>query len=49
MKYKRSLFLPHSSSIMSMNMGPVYPVLVREMYPNDSIVINHEALCCFSL
>ena len=41
---KRSLFLPHSSSIMSMNMGPVYPALVREMYPNDRIVISHEAL-----
>lgn len=44
MKGKRSLFLPHSSSIMSMNMGPVYPLLVREMYPNDKIVISHEAL-----
>lgn len=44
MKFKRSLFLPHSSSIMSMNMGIVYPALVREMYPNDSIVISHEAL-----
>lgn len=41
---KRSTFYPHSSSIMSMNMGPVYPALVREMYPNDTIVISHEAL-----
>lgn len=41
---KRSLFLPHSSTIMSMNQGPVYPLLVREMYPNDKIVISHEAL-----
>lgn len=44
MSGKRSLFLPHSSSIMSMNMGPVYPLLVREMYPNDKIIISHEAL-----
>lgn len=41
---KRSLFLPHSSSIMSMEAGYVYPALVREMYPNDSIVISHEML-----
>ena len=41
---KKSLFLPHSSTIMSMNQGPVYPLLVREMYPNDKIVISHEAL-----
>nr|CDL66007.1 unnamed protein product [uncultured bacterium] len=41
---KRSLFLPHSSSIMSMNMGPIYPALVREMYPGDKIIISHEAL-----
>lgn len=27
-----------------MNMGPVYPLLVREMYPNDKIIISHEAL-----
>lgn len=44
MKQKRSLFLPHSSTIMSMNMGPIYPCLVREMYPNDKIIISHEAL-----
>lgn len=44
MSGKRSLFLPHSSSVMSMNMGPVYPLLVREMYPNDKIIISHEAL-----
>lgn len=44
MSGKKSLFLPHSSTIMSMNQGPVYPLLVREMYPNDKIVISHEAL-----
>lgn len=44
MSGKRSLFLPHSSKILSMNQGPIYPLLVREMYPNDSIVISHEAL-----
>ncbi|QCS36706.1 major capsid protein [Capybara microvirus Cap3_SP_646] len=41
---KRSLFLPHSSRIMSLSMGKLYPCLVREMYPNDSIVISHQAL-----
>lgn len=41
---KRSLFLPHSSTIMSMDAGYIYPALVREMYPNDKIVISHEAL-----
>lgn len=42
--YKRSLFFPHSSTIMSMDSGYVYPALVREMYPNDKIIISHEAL-----
>lgn len=41
---KLSLFTPHSSNIMSMEAGPLYPALVREMYPNDRIVISHEAL-----
>lgn len=41
---KLSLFTPHSSTIMSMEAGPLYPALVREMYPNDRIVISHEAL-----
>lgn len=44
MNFKRSLFMPHSSTIMSCSEGPVYPALVREMLPNDKIVINHEAL-----
>lgn len=44
MRNKRSLFLPHSSSILSLAAGYAVPVLVREMYPNDSIVISHEAL-----
>lgn len=41
---KLSLFRPMSSTIMSMDAGYVYPALVREMYPNDRIVISHEAL-----
>lgn len=44
MANKRSLFTPHSSSILSLDAGYAVPVLVREMYPNDSIVISHEAL-----
>lgn len=44
MRNKRSLFLPHSSSILSLAAGYAVPTLVREMYPNDSIVISHEAL-----
>lgn len=43
-KQKLSTFYPHSSSIMSMSAGYVYPALVREMYPNDRIKISHEAL-----
>lgn len=41
---KLSLFTPHCSTIASLNQGIVYPILVREMYPNDRIVISHEAL-----
>lgn len=41
---KLSLFKPHSSTIMSMDAGFIYPALVREMYPNDRITISHEAL-----
>lgn len=41
---KLSLFRPMSSTIMSLDAGYVYPALVREMYPNDRIVISHEAL-----
>lgn len=44
MRNKTSLFLPHSSSILSLDAGYVVPVLVREMYPADKIVISHEAL-----
>ncbi len=44
MSYKLSMFRPMSSTIMSMDAGYVYPALVREMYPNDRIVISHEAL-----
>lgn len=29
---------------MSMKAGPIYPALVREMYPNEKIIINHQAL-----
>lgn len=44
MRYKSSLFLPHSSSILSLDAGYAVPVLVREMYPADRIIISHEAL-----
>ena len=44
MLQKRSLFLPHDSTIMSMASGYIYPALVKEMYPNDRLIISHEAL-----
>ena len=44
MLFKRSLFRPQDSTIMSMKSGPLYPALVKEMYPNERIVISHEAL-----
>ena len=44
MLFKRSLFRPQDSTIMSMQSGPLYPALVKEMYPNERIVISHEAL-----
>lgn len=44
MKQKRSLFKPCDSTIMSMASGYIYPALVKEMYPNDRIIISHEAL-----
>ena len=43
-RQKLSTFYPNSSTIMSMAAGYIYPVLVREMYPNDRIKISHEAL-----
>lgn len=44
MKNKLSVFRPFDSTIMSMSAGYVYPCLVKEMYPNDRIIISHEAL-----
>lgn len=44
MLQKRSLFMPQDSTIMSMASGYIYPALVKEMYPNDRIIISHEAL-----
>lgn len=44
MQQKRSLFIPHDSTIMSMASGYIYPCLVKEMYPNDRLIISHEAL-----
>ena len=44
MRQKRSLFIPHDSTIMSMASGYIYPALVKEMYPNDRLIISHEAL-----
>ena len=41
---KRALFRPQDSCIMSMASGYIYPCLVKEMYPNDKIIISHEAL-----
>ena len=43
-RQKLSTFYPNSSAILSMSAGYIYPVLVREMYPNDRIKISHEAL-----
>lgn len=44
MLQKRALFRPQDSCIMSMASGYIYPCLVKEMYPNDKIIISHEAL-----
>lgn len=44
MLQKRALFKPQDSCIMSMASGYIYPCLVKEMYPNDKIIISHEAL-----
>ncbi len=41
---KRSLFRPHDSFIGALKTGKLYPVEVLEMYPNDRIIISHEAL-----
>ncbi|QCS36325.1 major capsid protein [Capybara microvirus Cap1_SP_259] len=42
--FKRSKFTPHSSRIASLRAGKIYPILVREMYPGDTITIWHQAL-----
>lgn len=44
MLQKRSLFRPHDSFIGALKTGKLYPVEVMEMYPNDRIIISHEAL-----
>lgn len=44
MLQKRSLFKPHDSFIGSLKTGKLYPVLVKEIYPNDRLVISHQAL-----
>lgn len=44
MLQKRSLFRPHDSFIGALKTGKLYPIEVIEMYPNDRIIISHEAL-----
>ena len=44
MMYKRSAFAPQDSMIASLKAGYVYPALVKEMYPNENIVISWQAL-----
>lgn len=44
MRYKRSAFSPQDSAIMSLKAGYVYPALVKEMYPNENILISWQAL-----
>lgn len=44
MLHKRSLFRPHDSFIGALKTGKLYPIEVMEMYPNDRIIISHEAL-----
>lgn len=44
MLQKRSLFRPQDSFIGSIKSGKLYPVLVKEVYPNDRWIISHQAL-----
>lgn len=44
MLQKRSLFKPHDSFIGALKTGKLYPIEVMEMYPNDRIIISHQAL-----
>lgn len=44
MRNKMSLFRPEYSTIMSLKAGYAVPCLTLEMYPNDRIVLSHEAL-----
>lgn len=44
MLQKRSLFRPQDSFIGSIKSGKLYPVLVKEVYPNDRWILSHQAL-----